>query len=177
MSNKLADPVRAVASHESVAEFTPEVLETIRSKYQSSPNYLRSVSVPSYCLHVPATSSHVVNAMKSFADSSSGGIDGLRPGHIRDLKSAGTAETEMRLLDSISTIISVFLSGQLSDYPCNYFLPPIRRIVSILLSFSKCFEKTVANRLFSIKKYNFLDKCQFGFIPGRNTIQAVLFFN
>ena len=70
-----------------------------------------------YCLHVPATSSYVVNAMKSFAGSSSGGIDGLLPGHIRDLTSVIAAEVRIRLLDSISTLINLFSSENLSDYP------------------------------------------------------------
>ena len=72
-------------------------------------------------MHVPSTSSEVVNAMKSFASSISGGIDGLRAGHIRNLTSVGTAEAAIRLLDSISTIISLFPSAQLSDYPRQLF--------------------------------------------------------
>ena len=106
-----------MTSHESVVEFTPDVLETVRCKHASSPNDLRSVSVTSSCLHFPATSSDVVNAMKSFAGSICGGIDGLRPGYIRDLASDGTAEAGIRFLDAILNQINLFLSGQLLDYP------------------------------------------------------------
>ena len=59
--------------------------------------------------------------MKSFADSSSGGVDGLRPGRVRDLASVGTAEAGIRLHDSISTLNNLFLSGQLSDYHRQLF--------------------------------------------------------
>ena len=59
--------------------------------------------------------------MKSFAGSSSGGIDVLRPVHICDLISDWTAEVGIRLLDSISTLINLFLSGQLSYYPFQLF--------------------------------------------------------
>ena len=59
--------------------------------------------------------------MMSFAGSSNGGIDGLRPGHIRDLTSDGKAEDGIRLLDSISALINLFLSGQLSDNPRQIF--------------------------------------------------------
>ena len=70
----IAGAVRNVASRESVVEFTSIVLKTLRSKHPSSPNDLRPVSVPSSFLHISATSSDVVNAMKSFVGSSSGGI-------------------------------------------------------------------------------------------------------
>ena len=109
--------VRFVASQESVAKFTPDVIETLLSKHPSSSNDLRSGSVFSFCLHIPATSSDVGIAMKSLICYSSTGIDGLRPGNIRDLISDGTAEAEIRLLDSISALINLFLSGHLSDYP------------------------------------------------------------
>ena len=72
-------------------------------------------------MHVPATSSDVVNAMKSFAGCSSGGIDGLRPGQRRDLTSVGMAKAGIRLVDSISTLINLFLSGQLSNYTRQLF--------------------------------------------------------
>ena len=60
VSNKLAEAdiagaVLVVASHDSVVVFSPEFFETLCSKHSSSPNDLRSVSVPSCSLHVQAT--------------------------------------------------------------------------------------------------------------------------
>ena len=67
----------------------------------------------------------------------------------------------------IAKIIPIFKNGHHKDM---YDYRPI----SILPSFSKIFEKIIANRLSFLLKYNILYDHQFGFIPGKNTTHTIL---
>ena len=67
----------------------------------------------------------------------------------------------------LARVIPIFKSGNKSDVD-NY------RAISILSIFSKIFEKAYFDRLFSfLSKYNILYDKQFGFRPGRSTIDAL----
>ncbi|CAE1263915.1 unnamed protein product [Acanthosepion pharaonis] len=58
----------------------------------------------------------MVAALKSFSGSSSGGVDGLRPGHIKDLISAHTAEAGEHLKISITALINSLLRAEIPQH-------------------------------------------------------------
>ena len=60
----------------------------------------------------------VKQALQSFPRSSSGGIDGIRPGHLKILTSPCTAEAGQHLLQSLMLLVNRILSAN---------LPPIIR--------------------------------------------------
>ena len=59
---------------------------------------------------------HVMVALKSFRPSSAGGVDGLRPGHLKDLVAPQTAEARRRLLEDLANLCSKLQRGQLPKH-------------------------------------------------------------
>ena len=55
-------------------------------------------------------------ALKSFRPSSVGGVDGLRPGHLKDLVAPQTAEAGRRLLKALANLCSKLLRGQIPQH-------------------------------------------------------------
>ena len=55
-------------------------------------------------------------ALKSFRPSSAGGVDGLRPGHLKDLVAPQTAEAERRLLKALANLCSKLLQCQIPKH-------------------------------------------------------------
>ena len=55
-------------------------------------------------------------ALKSFCPSSAGGVDGLRPGHLKDLVAPQTAEAGQRLMKALDYICSKLLRGQIPKH-------------------------------------------------------------
>ena len=118
VSNKLAvaviaGAVRIAVSPQTVGEFAPEVVETFHSKHPSS-------SLSLYTLLLSACFCYLLRRRQCY-EIVRGIIDGVRLGHIRDLVSDWTAETEINILNSLSTLINLFLCGQLSNYPRQLF--------------------------------------------------------
>ena len=66
-------------------------------------------------------------ALKSFRPSINGGVDGLRPGHLKDLAAPQTAESGRRLLKALANLCSKLLRGQISKHARD-----IRRIIPML---------------------------------------------
>ena len=68
-------------------------------------------------LYLPTTNpNEVLAALRSFLPSSSAGLDGLRPGHLKDLTSSITFEAGRKLLYSLSNMCNILLSGNLPIY-------------------------------------------------------------
>ena len=55
-------------------------------------------------------------ALKSFRPSSAGGVDGLRPGHLKDLVAPQTAEAGRRLMKALANLCSKLLLGQIPQH-------------------------------------------------------------
>ena len=85
-----------------------------RSKHTPATVDTSIVPLPDQCSPLCVTPESVLTAIKSFAESSSGGVDGLRPGHIRDLVSMDANEPGYRLLNYISRLANHILNGNLS---------------------------------------------------------------
>ena len=94
--------VRIIASDHSVITPTSEVVTALRLKHPPSPLDLcppptEPVTKTSY-----VSEEGVMVALKSFRPSSAGGVDGLRPGHLKDLVAPQTAEAGQRLMKALA---------------------------------------------------------------------------
>ena len=55
--------------------------------------------------------SEVLQAIRSFPNGSGGGLDGLKPQHLKDLVGSGGREHESRLLKSLTHFVNLVLDG------------------------------------------------------------------
>ena len=82
--------IRLAASDDTLAPFSPTTFEALKLKHPP-----RSISVPStqnseslYEAHSLVLDVSMISAaVKSFPNGSAGGVDGLRPQHLKDVKS------------------------------------------------------------------------------------------
>ncbi|GAU96967.1 hypothetical protein RvY_08331 [Ramazzottius varieornatus] len=80
--------LRVLSSEESVAVPTPEVLDTLRDTHPSeSPDSLFPDPPDQLSLPEEVTVEEILAAVKSFPNGSAGGVDGLRPQHLKDMLS------------------------------------------------------------------------------------------
>ena len=59
-------------------------------------------------------------ALKSLRSSSDGGVDELRPGHLKDLVITSTAEAGRRLLKARPNLCSKLLRGEIPQYARDF---------------------------------------------------------
>lgn len=101
-----------------MADNTTETIDKLISKHPDE------ISVIDEDLSVEETfdtsSEQVVNAIRHFPISSSGGIDGLRPRHLKDLISFTCGESASKLTSAASKLVNVIRSGKICQE-----LPPI----------------------------------------------------
>ena len=105
--------VRVISSDDSVVHPSEEVLSALRSKHPAAPSDFRPPPPPAKSLPSVVNEEEVMLALKSFRPSSSGGIDGLRPGHLKDLTSASTAESGRRLRASLTRLCNCLIRGNI----------------------------------------------------------------
>ncbi|ESO12552.1 hypothetical protein HELRODRAFT_159111 [Helobdella robusta] len=104
----LSAAVRLACSPAGLAESSPETLAKLKAIHPSAPLNRRAFPAqePSNGRVSPA---QVLTALKSFNNGSSGGLDGLRPQHIKDLLSGPTPTDE--LLNNLTRFVNLLLSG------------------------------------------------------------------
>ena len=105
--------VRIIASDDSVIAPTSEVVTALRLK---QPLYLRPPPTESVCKTSSVSEDEVMVALKSFRPNSAGGVDGLRPGHLKDMVNPQTAEAGQRLMKALGNICSRLLRGQIPKH-------------------------------------------------------------
>ena len=103
--------IRIIASDDSVITPTAEVVSTLRLRHHQSPLDLRS---PSQTLSV--SEKEVMFALKLFPPSSAGGVDELRPGHLKDLDAPRIFEAGRCLLNALANLCSKHLRCQLPQH-------------------------------------------------------------
>ena len=107
--------VRVVASDDTIINSTSEVTDALRLKHPPTPFDFRPPS-PLFD-HPPTTNPNEVFAvLRSFFLSSSAGLDGLRPGHLKDLTSSITFQTGRKLLNSLSNRCNILVNGNFPIY-------------------------------------------------------------
>ena len=109
--------VRELASDGGLAPFNETTLEALRSKHPPAPEDLSLPEPPdASVIPVVATEEDVRKAVLSFRVGSSGGPDGLRPGHLRSLIGHGSAEAGSRLLSALTELVNVMLRGEVPNF-------------------------------------------------------------
>ena len=104
--------VHVVASDDTI--IYPTVIDAFRLEHPTNPSDFR----PSFSFHHPPTSNQndVLAALRSFSPSSSAGLDGLKLEHLKDLTSSITFEAGRKLLNSLSNMFNILLSGNAPIY-------------------------------------------------------------
>ena len=114
--------VRVVSSSDSIASPTDDVIDALRLKHPPGPEFIRAPDAKVSSTPITISSIEIGTAIKSFPGSSSGGIDGLRPGHLRDLTSLDANEAGSRLRQAISKLVSLLMEGSLNDFARDLLL-------------------------------------------------------
>ena len=108
--------VRIIASEDSVITPTSEVVTALRLKHPPSPLDLRPPPTEPVTKTSSVSEEEVMVALKSFRPSSAGGVDGLRPGYLKDLVAPQTAEAGRRLMKDHANLCSKLLLGQIPQH-------------------------------------------------------------
>ena len=109
--------VRELSSADGIAPQGAETLEALKEKHPPAPENL-SLPGPPDGSFVPviATEDDVRKAILSFRAGSSGGPDGIRPGHLRTLIGHGAAEAGSRLLSTLTDFVNMLLRGEVPNF-------------------------------------------------------------
>ena len=109
--------IRLAASDDTLAPRNDETVAALRLKHPPRAASLEGTPPPppppsssSSCLAVQQ--SDVIEAIKSFSAGSAGGIDGLRPQHLKDLISVHSGEPGQRLVSRLADFANVCLAGR-----------------------------------------------------------------
>lgn len=62
----------------------------------------------------------VARALGSFMNGSAAGLDGIRPGHLKELTSMSAGANGLRLLESLTRLCNFLLSGKLNQDVCPF---------------------------------------------------------
>ena len=124
VSSKLEDgdykgAVRLACSEDSFATIDTDVLSTLKEKHSSAHPDTCFPSVPELSeafAHI--TEKEVAMSIKSFPSGSSGGPDGLRPQHLKDLTSESAERGGRELLSSLTSFINHILEGNAPHSMC-----------------------------------------------------------
>ena len=107
--------LRLLSSSDSFASPTEDVIAALRAKHPPPPadqSFDTAAPRPGDRSLV-ASEEQVLSAVQSMPPGSSGGLDGFRAAHLRDLLSRGTAEAGQRLLSALTALVNAVLSGSL----------------------------------------------------------------
>jgi hypothetical protein len=100
-------------SNDVVAPDSPDTVSALLSKH---PLPAASLCLPDppdpTAPHLIASTKDVLAAVMSFKNGSAGGLDGLSPQHLKDLLGGATGDTGSHLLDGITQLINLMLSGK-----------------------------------------------------------------
>ena len=112
--------VRIIASDDSVITPTSQVVTALRLTHPPSPLDLRPPPTEPVSQTSSVSEEEVMVAMKSFRPSSAGGVDGLRPGQLKDLVAPQIAEAGRRLLKALANLCLKLLRGQIPQHARDF---------------------------------------------------------
>lgn len=120
--HNLRGAVRILTSEESEAKAGPETLAALLTKHPPPSRILKYASgAPEPgkpCLTV--TTDKVLTAIGSFYNGSAAGLDGLRPGHLKELTSCSAGHQGQRLLASLTKLSNFLLCGRVVSEVCPF---------------------------------------------------------
>ena len=127
VASKMADgdvrgALRIITSDDSFAHPTDEVIASIANKHPGPPSDIREPCPPATdAAALIATEGDVLRAIKSFPPSSSAGLDGIRPAHLRSLVARSVSEAGARLLTALTALTNLALSGRIPEFATQAF--------------------------------------------------------
>ena len=105
--------VRIASSDLSIAPINQETISALSKLHPSSD---KPTNIPHFVSNpITCSTTSVRIALSTFKNGSSGGIDGLRPQHIKDMLACQNEQASQSLLTALSKLCSLLLAGQL---PC-----------------------------------------------------------
>ncbi|XP_049886408.1 uncharacterized protein LOC126380870 [Pectinophora gossypiella] len=117
----LRGAVRLLLSEDSYARQEPSTLAALRLKHPAPSRPLDFPPEPGISLTpVSVTIEEVVSGLNSFYSGSAGGLDGLRPAHLKELTSVSAGENGQKLLGCLAKLTNFLLSGQVNPLVCPY---------------------------------------------------------
>ena len=102
--------IRLLMSDDSIATPSEDTMAKLNKKHPPSTLSVDSIPSPSTDGHFAVTETSVQKAIMSFPAGSSGGPDGLRPQHLKDLIACREAGPE--LLTSLTAFVNISLAGR-----------------------------------------------------------------
>lgn len=93
----------------------PDVLAKMLEKHPSAPDNLEYPSAPENTICALTTRAAVLEAVRSFPNSSAAGPDGLRPRHLKDLLSPALGEVALCLADALARMADILRSGLIPE--------------------------------------------------------------
>lgn len=122
---KLADfdirgAVKLISSTDSLATNSAETFEQLVKKHPAPSRIMTFPSEPDESIQpLQVDPDKVESSIKSFANGSSAGCDGLRPQHLKDIISLSAGEAGQRALISITKLSNFLLAGKLNNEICE----------------------------------------------------------
>ena len=113
-----AGAISLAASDDTLAPFTDATVEELKLKHQpraantqlfSAANATTQSTQPNSLM---LSESDILAAVISFQPGSAGGLDGLRPQHLKDLNNTGTGDVGRRLPSRLTDFVNICLAGR-----------------------------------------------------------------
>ena len=104
--------VRLACADDTIAEHSPATLESLRQKHpESHPDRSISPAPDAELFSLNFTEEDVKRAIICFPAGSAGGLDGLRPQHLKDLIGPSAKEGGVILLRALTSLVTLILKG------------------------------------------------------------------
>ena len=115
--------VRLACSNDSLASFSDETLEALKAKHPQASSIFSIPAIPSEVIDsfVEFSTEEVAKAIRSFPNSSSGGPDGLRPQHLKDMIGPGSGEGGVAFLKALTAFVNEVALGKTPDVVRPFF--------------------------------------------------------
>ena len=105
--------VRLICSEDSIAELDEVTLAALRSKHPPPhPNSCIPPVPEEFAPAIQVSEEEIAHAISSFPNGSSGGPDGLRPQHLKDLISTSAERGGRELLRALTSFVNLVLDGK-----------------------------------------------------------------
>jgi hypothetical protein len=112
--------VRVLCSEDAVAPFDSKTLSALQEKHPKGKTFHPPAEVTEIQSLTKITQKEILVSVTSFPCGSAGGLDGLRPQHLKDLLSPSNGEASVKLANSLAALCDVMLSGNVPQSVCPY---------------------------------------------------------
>ena len=106
--------IRLLSSPNEVARDSLDVTAKLQSKHPPAPASIQMPPSPDASTEPwTATDADVLAAVATFNTGSAGGLDGLRPAHLKDLTSRSSGEAGARLVYQLTSLVNLAIQGKI----------------------------------------------------------------